>query len=244
MITKERPILFSAPMVRAILEGRKTMTRRPIKILRFGQITEFGKSNTPGYDWHFRDKRMSWNDMRHSEILALCPYGQPGQKLWVREAFATDLLRPEPRKAKGPCEWGNPIYRATFGAMLNPQCEGYSRWKPSIHMPRWASRITLEVTNIRLERLQAITEADAQAEGVESFPLQGYEPMPGDDRMTVWRDYQRKIQDDKAGCFTARNSFETLWESINGAGSWDANQWVWVLEFKPCVAAGKDGAQC
>lgn len=167
---KERPILFSAPMVRAILDGRKTQTRRVVKLRNGQYMPPSEKADING-----------WRQM-----LRNCPYGQPGDRLWVRETHFDAKRLNE----------GRILYRADgdvsrFG------------WTPSIHMPRSASRITLEVTGVRVERLQDISEADAVAEGV------------------VWEQGQ-----------TAINVFETLWESINGAGSWDANPWVWVVEFK------------
>ncbi len=96
------------------------------------------------------------------------------------------------------------------------------KWKPSIHMPRWASRITLEVTGVRVERLQDISEEDAIAEGVECWEERGY-----DDAQDFYRNYHTG-----GDLFTAKASYRTLWESINGPGSWERNDWVWVIEFK------------
>ena len=192
---KERPILFSGSMVRAILEGRKTQTRR---VIRF-QPDEDGLA--------FDLIKRGWFDTSGREYK--CPYGQPGDRLWVRESWAkaihgcgVELLeRWEPGK-EGPFGVGA-IYAAT------PH-KGYSvgKWKPSIHMPRWASRITLDVTGVRVERLQDIRNKDAEAEGVE----------PWSSNALDFDQYQ--------------NSFQHLWESINGPESWEANPWVWVVEFK------------
>lgn len=197
---KERPILFSAPMVRAILNGSKTQTRRVAK------------------------------------GLIACPYGKPGDQLWVREAWrigAWDENRPAfaldycdgarkewievPDAMGDDGELFDRLWQQSsddaakaLGIQDRYQWEpGQSpcRWRPSIHMPRWASRIQLEITGIRVERLQDISEADAEAEGVRnSLHLQG-------------------------GRF-ARDNFAHLWWTINGAGSWDANPWVWVIEFR------------
>lgn len=181
---KERPVLFSAPMVRAILEGRKTQTRRVAKGVNF--ISSSGAPmniDADSDDWSVK-----------------CPYGQPGDRLWVREAFqfSSDY----------------PLYRADDEA---GHIDG--GWRPSIHMPRWASRITLEVTGVRVERLQDISEADAVAEGIEPTM-----PNPGP---WNWKDYLAE------GCHThAILSYKTLWESINGPGSWDKNPLVWVVEFR------------
>lgn len=179
---KERPILFSAPMVRAILDGRKTQTRRILK----GSTEHKGVYNPAYLAVHQNDK--GWKQ--------ICPYGKPGDQLWVRETFATG--NPEHY-------WGNPIYKATFGAALKPVCEGFTKWKPSIHMPRAASRIDLLIKDIRVERLQDISKADCMAEGMSG------------------------LQDIHAGW---HQSYAGLWEKINGKNSWDENPWVWVIEFE------------
>ena len=205
MTTKERPILFSGPMVRAILDGRKTQTRRIVKFV------QFDRSDTPGYDWHFRGtakgtKRSSlWQDMRHEQILSMCPYGKPGDRLWVRETH---------------CKYGSGyIYRAEYGTHT-PISDGIGGpWKPSIHMPRVASRITVEITSVRVERLQDITEADAMTEGVERIYLSPRE-ING-----------MQVHPLTSSYFAA---FMELWRSINGPESWAANPWVWVVEFRRC----------
>ena len=168
----ERPILFSAPMVRAILAGTKTQTRRVVKL-------------KPDYMETF---------LRLPNKVACCPYGQPGGRLWVRETFE------DCESALHSCV----LYRADGGTPG-------TKWTPSIHMPRWASRITLEITGMRVERLQDISEADAMAEGVHYSLLEKIQA--GQDR---W----------------ARHAYKKLWESIHGPGSWDLNPWVWVVEFK------------
>jgi len=196
---KERPILFSGPMVRAILDGRKTQTRRAVKFV------QFDRSDTPGYDWHFRGtakgtkKSSLWQDMRHKEILRLCPYGQSGDRLWVRETH---------------CKYGSRyIYRADYGTHT-PISDGIGGpWKPSIHMPRVASRITLEIAGVRVERLNEISEIDAIAEGC-GINSEG--------------EFLNHVE-----CGITRvQRFKELWQSINGPDSWDANPWVWVVEFK------------
>jgi hypothetical protein len=193
---KERPILFSAPMVRAILSGSKTQTRRAIK-----PQPESEHSGEPYWfvggcrAWRIRGCTEPNRSGSYNEIA--CPYGQPGDRLWVREAWM-DL-----RGVEGAI--GKAMYRATFGNAP----EG-GKWRPSIHMPRWASRITLEVTGVRVERLQDISDSDAWDEGIdfEAYTAAG-------------------------GCKDApRVAFGNLWESINSPGSWIANPWVWVVEFK------------
>ncbi len=184
---KERPILFSAPMVRALLSGTKTQTRRVMKLV---QVRPDGMS-----------------DAQLAAALRLCPYGVPGDRLWVREAHgyvSEDKFGPV---------WDSIIYRADDNA-------GWSgKWRPSIHMPRAASRITLEVTGVRVERLQEISEADAIAEGIEPGAVPGW-----------WSLYGRDANDDMDR--SPRVAYRSLWESINGPGSWDSNPFVWVVEFK------------
>lgn len=220
---KERPILFSAAMVRAILDGRKTQTRRMVK---HGQVFRL----VPGGDLSREERKavyaspFQWDHSNQvhptvDELLSCCPYGVPGDRLWVRETWAwsgTD-------KRITPSD---PWYMAT-----HYKGEDFGiRWRPSIHMPRWASRITLEVVSVRVERLQEISEADAISEGVQSVRDHYGDPsIPLMHCGTVaWQRY------DGAACAapSAQLSYQSLWESINGPGSWAANPWVWVVEFK------------
>jgi len=193
---KERPILFSAPMVRAILEGRKTMTRRVIK------NPDLIKEVCDGIPM-FEDSFGNWH-----ETATRCPYGQPGDRLWVRETFDYGLSTKSGIAYRATSKWED-FEDGT------PKDFDEIKWKPSIHMPRWASRLTDEITAIRVERLQDISEEDALAEGVERFT-------------SGWKNYT----DPTVCCQTARASFFTLWESINGPGSWNANPLAWVIEFK------------
>jgi hypothetical protein len=163
---KHRPILFSTDMVQAILEGRKTQTRRVVKPQSNANVIDFG------HEWE------------RGEFFARCPYGQPGDVLWVRETWAP--LGDYPK-----CNY-------TFMYKADVE-QNYSKWKPSIHMPREAARLFLRIKSVRVERLQEITCQDVFAEGLES----------GHD-----------------------SKFITLWESINGHESWEANPWVWVVEFE------------
>ena len=206
---KERAILFSAPMVRAILAGTKTQTRRVVKLPHMNPLGQWEPTRFGGLDGgQLRDGSTIpeqggiWHT-RTGDHLG-CPYGQPGDRLWLRESFQTHI---------GP--FGESLiyaYKATDDERLGP-------WRSPIHMPRQASRITLEVTGVRVERLQDISEKDAIAEGIEPTM-----PNPGH---WNWKDYLAE------GCQThAVLSYKTLWESINGPGSWDANPWVWVVEFK------------
>lgn len=203
---KERPILFSGPMVRAILEGRKTQTRRIAK--------PRCDDKTPCEHWSGVNTKelgvIMFRLCEHGGEGLDCPYGQPGDRLWVRETFR--LSEPNDCACYEPCSCksGLPIYKATCGFERE---KGDPIWKPSIFMPRWASRITLEITGVRVERLQDITEADAKAEGVIGCVRQNSYPRGTDGQ-------------------PSRAEYAILWESINGQGSWDKNPWVWVLEFK------------
>ena len=178
---RERPILFNGPMVRAILEGRKTMTRRVIKPRPVSQPMLCPTVTNNG--------QLSWvSQTSAGSQIQICPYGEPGDHLWVRETWAHDQV------SQGIA------YRAT------DQLPDGGHWSPSIHMPRRASRIFLEVTSVRVERVQDITHKDALREGV-SWSKQDGSPI---------------------------DRFRLLWNSINaerGCG-WDANPWVWVISFK------------
>ena len=201
---KYRPILFSGAMVRALLADTKTQTRRILKPQPFNgrpddevhkQMIENGAL---GQDESLTDLLNGAID--HGFIPeAKCPYGQPGDRLWVRETFAHHV-----QAIGSKHDEDGPFVYAADGEFAKQYRLG-NKWKPSIFMPRWASRITLEITNIRVERLQDISEEDARAEGCWAL---------GDCECTAKRQYQE------------------LWESINGKGSWDANPWVWVVEFR------------
>ncbi|HRP27462.1 MAG TPA: hypothetical protein PLG77_03410 [Burkholderiaceae bacterium] len=208
-----RPILFSAPMVRAILAGTKTQTRRVVKgapddwspigphvysptvIDRHGDEQPgpdaFGAGNVDGDCW------------------INCPHGKPGDRLWVRETWAAphncDYLAPREIDR----DW-----RIHYAATEE---RGDLRWRPSIHMPRWASRITLEVLSVRVERLQDISEADARAEGATCV-----------DEVTG----REVLFPSVSKCGSYRLHYRDIWEQINGAGSWNENPWVWVVEFR------------
>lgn len=218
---KVRPILFSGPMVRAILAGTKTQTRRVVSPQPY--IDACGN-----FCWNGLNFGQSAARVPHVQSIASsipssktkrvhCPYGKPGDRLWGREAFAIvprtayacsdgvqQTLRPD-----DPYEHDAAIYREGWC-----RSTGGFKWRPSIHMPRWASRILLEIVSVRVERLQDISEADAESEGV---------------------DFLRHIPDADE-TLTARQLYECLWEYINGPGSWAANPWVWVVEFKRAIA--------
>lgn len=202
---KERPILFSGEMVRAILEGRKTQTRRIV--------------NRPLKDPNFGCE-IAPNELSENDIKTLCPHGSIGDQLWVRETFCQPSMRGhlKNKSLRSKCndveyaaDMG--IERFPLGGNFTPRLQDF-KWRPSIFMPRWASRITLEITNVRVERLQEITEEDAIAEGCLQKP--GITPSG-----TI-------------GLGSAKYWYMQLWDSINskrGFG-WKENPWCWVIEFK------------
>ncbi|MDN2486380.1 hypothetical protein MML63_12170 [Kosakonia sacchari] len=208
---KERPMMFNAEMVRAILDGRKTQTRRIMKVqpsegfspMNMALETDYkARWYTPG----IVDKHGYLQPAKHDVFGVAsedegytCPFGAVGDRIWVRETF-------------GDCG-ERLVYRADTDD--GAQCK-VKRWTPSIHMPRWASRLTLDITGVRVERLKSISQEDAQAEGME---LTGWRPTYSapDSGGEVWTPY---------------DNFAQLWESIYGEESWKANPWVWVIEFK------------
>lgn len=213
---KERPILFSAPMVRALLNGSKTQTRRIVKTPPSWDCIVYADWGN-GW-WPYRSDDGESPSYDNNEIPLNCPYGQPRDRLWVRETFCA--VDDREFAADGGQLWVD--YRATpndsaiapAGWHNEEPSNRQLKWTPCIHMPRWASRINLEITEVRVERLQEISEADAIAEGVtiEASHMSGY----------------------CAGEFLppAIRAYRDLWENINGPGSWDANPWVWAVSFK------------
>lgn len=212
---KERPILFSASMVRALLAGTKTQTRRAAKV-----------ESTLGIDSILAPRRAGGHAATYllpgqaAEAAVCCPYGQPGDRLWVRESWFPDPPADgtwayaawagcrEGQIAGVPDRFRHPAFCCYAADWLH----GEVRWTPSIHMPRWASRILLEITGVRVERLQDINEMDAAAEGVATW-------APG------------ALSPDSLNADPS-DQFRWLWSSINGPDSWSANPWVWVVEFK------------
>lgn len=210
---KEHPILFSAPMVRAILAGNKTQTRRVVK----PQPIFIADPHVP----------FKTSDANPKGIIN-CPYGRRGDRLWVREAWQGPLLEsdeqvdefrqsPDIYKKPGFC-----AYRATDTLDAIDEDGKELGWRPSIHMPRWASRILLEITGVRVERLQDISEDDAKAEGADCLVT---ENCTAENRALL----AMPLMDDAT---PYRNGYALLWESINGDGSWAANPWVWVVTCK------------
>ncbi|HAV0413641.1 TPA: hypothetical protein JFW75_003465 [Salmonella enterica] len=201
---KERGMIFNGEMVRAILDGRKTQTRRPIKWkqTRFTEMAE----RDDGSLWPWAE-----DCERGGDIWFACPFGEVGDRIWVRETWAEAGASAPDLK----------LYRANYPDHVPAHYENVPpaeeiRWTPSIHMPRWASRITLEITAVHVERLNAISEEDAQAEGVQPAC---YEITPPEAAYRV--------------------SFGEVWRSIYGEESWAANPWVWVIKFKRVEEASR-----
>ena len=201
----EKPILFSGEMVRAILEGRKTQTRRVIK-------PQPVVPKWTGIDW----AEVGADNTIHRRIK--CPYGRPGDLLWVRETWSGST---ESGYVYKPSEGQRIWYRADN----NRPTWADGRWRPSIFMPRWASRITLRVTDVHVERVQDISEADAIAEGIERAETARGETLNWDYDIEDFPDPR---------LFDPVDSFQTLWDLINakrGFG-WDVNPWVWAVTFE------------
>jgi len=203
---RERGIILNAEMVRAVMEGRKTQTGRIMKDQPevIPQESEFGD---PGF-W------IPWNEgetmVRNKDMRIACPFGLKGDRLWVRETFcvhsratdgATLVYRASERQS-----WMQQTHRVPVEKCNKPVSP--EKWTPSIHMPRWASRTTLEITGVRVERLKDVSEADACADGIN--------PAAGG----VEKGWEHRF------------NFRELWMSIYGDESWQANPWVWVIEFK------------
>ncbi|AKE75463.1 hypothetical protein WIE56_13345 [Klebsiella pneumoniae] len=219
----ERGMIFNGEMVLAILDGRKTQTRRIMKIqpehswLGLRRVIDSKNGSDDGtYFWSLSDAF----GLKIRSKSFTCPFGSVGDRIWVREAFrvhsrATDVATLV-YKASERNSWTEQTHRVPV-AVCNKQATP-EKWTPSLHMPRWASRILLEITDVRVERLNAISEEDARAEGIiDGGCLNCGEPEP-------------------CGCANpepdATDAFAYLWQSIYGQESWNADPWVWVIEFK------------
>ncbi|MEO9400840.1 hypothetical protein ACOY9W_06570 [Enterobacter cloacae complex sp. 2024EL-00719] len=203
---KDRGLIFNGEMVRAILDGRKTQTRRIMKNQPAGDFPQ-----TPALIRNVVGAGFQWYGHYGESGIFNCPFGAVGDRIWVRETWAeAGAGAPELK-----------LYRADYPDHVPSHYENVPpasdiRWTPSIHMPRNASRILLEITGVRVERLNSISQEDAQAEGME---LTGWRPTYSD-------------PDSGGEVWTPYDNFAQLWESIYGEESWKANPWVWVIEFK------------
>lgn len=204
---RERPILFKAPLVRAILAGKKSVTRRVVKPQPPSWIESFGYScfTPPGSI----SGRGNFEDRGPAETFFRCPYGVPGDLLYVKETWAKrEDIDPATERSRAVHYL---LHRATYEGDIGDEWHYYGRWRPSIFMPRWASRITLRVTDVRVERLRDITEEEAITEGFYAWTHR------------------------TEGEISARHQFRELWAEINGKRSgcaWEDSPWVWVIQFR------------
>lgn len=247
----ERGMIFNAEMVRAILDGRKTQTRRIMKpqpepCPRGGH---WWPSNVFKTMLHVEEEMQNGKGGWGGLVGDACPFGDVGDRIWVREAYrfpaSLDDVSPtgvgEMAVATGYRKpWAPTFYEftGTFsdgwkGFETPPKVSDGGKLRPSIHMPRWASRILLEITDVRVERLNAISEEDAQREGVhtevwdQTVVARNYAAR--DEFFQFWsEDMPHYVEMNQL----YRSSFRSLWESIYGAENWQANPWVWVIEFK------------
>jgi hypothetical protein len=248
---KERPILFSAPMVRVLLDGSKTQTRRVMKPQP--EPTPDDYPGPAGHWWpchavqsmvHVEQELRNDSEQWGGFAATCCPHGGVGERLWVRETWGVvsndwdddgrliDWVPDRPATEIDEMPFGQGYYsgHVIYAADGDYEWAGdddgggepRSAWHPSIHMPRAACRILLEIVSVRVERLQDISEGDCLAEGIRAIRHEGD---------GTYYHYDHTHADPGNWC-DADTAYQQLWESINGAGSWDANPWVWVLEFK------------
>ncbi|MCD5925967.1 hypothetical protein LB363_23510 [Klebsiella pneumoniae] len=207
----ERGMIFNSEMVRAILDGRKTQTRRIMAPQPADDIERCIFPNPEAIGW-----KSSLRHKHGSTTAHFCHYGKPGDRIWVRETWAEAGASAPDLK----------LYRANYPEHVPSIYENVPlaeeiRWTPSIHMPRWASRILLEITDVRVERLNAISEEDAEAEGIDMEALYDSQDC-----------YDCIADHNMTGRPTVTGAFKYLWESIYGEEGWKSNPWVWVIEFK------------
>ena len=245
---KSTPLLMKGPLVLRTLSGEKTETRRIVNdLLEFGQVYNLQESDTPGYDSTFRDRHLRWHDLTRKCFESLCPYGQPGDRLWVRETWRPDLVG----MVSGYNFAADNLFTphadteeaASLWAHRGAQRGGLDSWRPSIFMPRDICRLELEIVSVRCERLQEITPDAVRAEGVGRLELGDLVAMGAS-----WGRVQRTVRDMTLSRITYPESrlltacdgdlllaWRVLWSVINDhrpGCRWDDNPWVWVLGYR------------
>jgi hypothetical protein len=245
---KERPILFSAPMVRALLEDRKTVTRRAVKASKAHADGFMMLDHGKGW-WPYNAFGDFTSDHEGMEYPIACPYGKPGDRLWVRETTEADYDTTNGAVLSRYAADGEPVLYA--GCEDSEYNGSVAHWdyprdsRPSIHMQRWAGRILLEITAVRVERLQDISDEQARGEGCFFTDYgrkcghsgKGWSDVGSCPAPEAHHPQRDGWMWDKTTCHeqclgAPRWAFANLWNSVNGADAWDANPWVWVVEFK------------
>jgi len=238
---RELPILLSAAMVRAILEGRKSQTRRAVKVPHQNPLGQWESTTVGGFDKHrveHPDHAALWHTRTGDTLI--CPYGQPGDRMWVRETWMPGYDH-EADHEDGPKV--SVIYRAdnaeeTVAAPSYELAEQWQRkfsedghdappWRSSIHMPRWACRLVLEITDVRVERLQ---DGDGDLDSESRYLAEGIHRIHHGDGAYYYSAFRDEPH--PQNWTHADSAWRELWTSINGQASWDANPWVWVVHFK------------
>ena len=237
---KERPILFSGEMVKAILEGRKTMTRRVVNKDISNQFDIDVDNTVAAYINQFTGDSC--------DPVEICPYGEVGDRLWVRETWRVGRREDPYQQYKGVQYKADELCpeneKDELPVLVLPEArdmEVSQYWRPSIFMPRWASRILLEVTDVKVEGLQDINEEDAEKEGMpDEYPIAPVYCPNCQGQGTCGAVHPKSLgymEIDCPECDTAKKKFKNLWDSINGRGrkpgkAWNDNPWVWVVEFR------------
>lgn len=225
----DKPILFSGPMVRALLAGTKTQTRRFLSLRGHRSFTEFDVRDTVGYDWHFRDAAMRWHDLRDAELKAKLRIAV-GDRLYVREAwrpgYNAEGWREDLGRVARPSDFDPKTTAIEYLADGTRELGGDNR--PGIHMPKWASRLTLHVTEVRVQRLHDISEADALAEGMTDATA---EAIMTPDELALYASTHILCPDARG-----RLLYQHIWDEINGTREvpepWALNPWVAAYTFE------------
>lgn len=227
---KEHGLIFSDAMVDGIFNAPEwSVIQIPI------ELPEFGPSDTKGYDWCFRDKRMRWNDYTTQDLIASKhnPFGTPGSKIWVKEAWATVhlsysfegyFLDVEDLRGKKPSSWHDKVFYRSTGPDETAEERGF-RWRPARQMPQWASRLMLEIEDVSICRLQDITDAQLADMGlVEDFVVSARS-------FPIWQDIEMG-----ADLSTISNIplyyYQQLWEEAYPQSGWESNPWTWMATYK------------